>query len=142
MAVKIFTDTNILLDLFDANRPHAAASQLLWEQVEKENTEAFVSESVLTTIDYILRKSLSKQRRMAAYSHLLDFATILPAAENIFRKAIQSNHSDLEDAVLYQLAIEHELDYFITNDKAALKKLAKAEVPIISAKEYVNRTGL
>jgi predicted nucleic acid-binding protein len=141
MAVKLFTDTNILLDLFDALRPHAAAAQLLWQRVEDDEVEAFVSESVLTTIDYILQKSLSKQKRIAAYNHLLDFVTILPASESIFRKALQSNLTDLEDAVLYQLALEHELAFFITNDKGALKKLALPKVPVISAREFVAKAG-
>jgi predicted nucleic acid-binding protein len=141
MAVKLFTDTNILLDLFDAMRPHAESSQKLWQLVEADEAEACVSESVLTTIDYILRKSFSRQKRKVVYNQLLDFVTILPSSESVFRKALQSNHSDLEDAVLYQLAVEHELDFFITNDKAALKKLALPQLPAISAREFVTKAG-
>ena len=139
MAVKIFTDTNIILDLFDQQRPHSKASQTLWGFIESGEAIACISESVLTTIDYILRKSLSRSKRMAAYTDLLDYADILPCTDAICRKAIQFHFPDLEDAVLYQLALEHEVNYFITNDNAALKKMALPQVPVITGDDFLKR---
>ena len=139
MVVKIFTDTNIILDLFDHQRPHSKTSQTLWHFIEAGEIQAFISESVLTTIDYILRKSLSKQKRMTAYADLLDFVDILPCTDSVCRKAIQQNFTDLEDAILYQLTLENEVQYFITNDKAALKKLSFPQVPVISVVDFLKK---
>jgi predicted nucleic acid-binding protein len=141
MAIKVFTDTNIILDLFDHQRPHAQASKQLWKMVEDEKVMACISESVLTTIDYILRKSLSKTKRMAVYNDLMAYVDILPCTDAVCRKAIQQNFPDLEDAVLYQLALENEVDYFITNDNTALKKLALQQIPVITAVEFLKRVA-
>lgn len=139
MAIKIFTDTNIILDLFDHQRPRSKSSQALWQFIESGDTVACISESVLTTIDYILRRSLSRSKRMAAYTDLLDYVDVLPCTDAICRKAIQFHFPDLEDAILYQLTLEHEVDYFITNDNAALKKMALPQVPVITADEFLKR---
>lgn len=139
MAVKIFTDTNIILDLFDHQRPHSKTSQTLWQFIESGEAVACISESVLTTIDYILRKSLSRSKRMAAYTDLLDYVDVLPCTDAVCRKAIQFHFPDLEDAILYQLARENEVDYFITNDHVALKKMAMPQVPVITAAEFLKR---
>jgi predicted nucleic acid-binding protein len=53
------------------------------------------------------------------------------------QNAIIKNETDIKDAILYELANNQKLDYFINNDKQALKKLASKKLPIVSTKEFL-----
>ncbi len=140
MGIKIFLDTNIILDILDDKRPAHSPSVELYQLIETGELDAFISESVLTTTDYILQKIATRSKRADLLFILLDFLQVLPCTTKTCRKALQSNFPDMEDSILYHIALDHSLDYFITNDKA-VKKLCVAALPIISPKEFLNING-
>ena len=138
MAIKIFLDTNIILDILDDKRPFHSTAVKLYGKIEAGEVNGFISESVLTTTDYILQKVATKETRISMISHLLDFFNILPCNNDISLKAISSNFSDFEDAVLHQIAVSGSMEFFITNDIKALKSLAHAALPVISSNDFLN----
>jgi predicted nucleic acid-binding protein len=105
--------------------------------IEDNELNAFLSESVLSTADYILQKTATRTIRLSMLSHLLGFLPILSCTTKICQQAIESNPGDLEDAILYQVALEGKVDYFITNDINALKKLSSPDLPVVSTKEFL-----
>lgn len=138
--IKIFLDTNIILDILDDKRQFHPTSVKLYQLIEAGELDAYISESVLTTTDYLLQKITTRGKRADLISILLDFLQVLPCSTKICRKALQSNFPDMEDSVLYHIALDHSLDYFITNDKG-VKKLSVTGLPVISAKEFLNING-
>mgnify|MGYP001795784367 CR=1 FL=1 len=97
----------------------------------------FISESVITTTDYILQKSMTKSNRIQLLDELLQLIKILPCSNPVFERAINNNFDDLEDAILYQLALESRLNYFVTNDINAIKKLSSPLLPVIAPKNVI-----
>lgn len=75
---------------------------------------------------------------MTATTDLLNYVDILSCTDSVCLKAIEQNFPDLEEAILYQLALKNEVDYFITNDNAALKKLATLQLPVLSEAKFLN----
>ena len=138
MATKIFLDTNIILDVLDDKRHSHKWAVELFIQMEEGVADAFISESVITTTDYILQKILTKPRRIALLTDLLESLTILSLSNSICHKALQSNFNDLEDAVLYQIALENEMDYFVSNDTAVIKRISASLLPAVTAKALLN----
>jgi predicted nucleic acid-binding protein len=61
----------------------------------------------------------------------------LPCSNFLFLQSLKLDFDDIEDAVIYNLAIQNKSDYFITNDKQALKKLATKKLPIITTKDFL-----
>ena len=59
MAIKLFLDTNIILDVLDTERPFSKESQILFRFINDGTVTAYFSESVITTTDYILIKKFS-----------------------------------------------------------------------------------
>lgn len=96
-----------------------------------------LSESVLTTADYVLQRNSTKSKRQGHISDLLNIMEVLPCSTHVCRKALTAKFNDLEDSILYQVALEHNMDYFITNDKLALKKLASPLLPVVSTKNFL-----
>jgi predicted nucleic acid-binding protein len=138
MDTKVFLDTNIILDILDDKRPFHSPAVELYRLLKTGEPDAYISESILTTTDYILQKSVGKSIRISLLSQLLDFLQVLPCTTKTCQKAIRSNFTDLEDAILYQIALENDVDFFITNDNKALKKLSLPALPVISSKEFLN----
>lgn len=137
MATKVFVDTNIILDLFDNKRPFHKDSVALYQCVEDNLIEAFISETVLATTDYILQKNLSKNARVLLFTELIHSFQILPCSNTIFEKAVKSNFEDLEDSILYHISLENKLDYFATNDTKAIKNLSSKLLPAMRPRDLL-----
>jgi predicted nucleic acid-binding protein len=63
--------------------------------------------------------------------------TVIGCSNSIVKSALLKNENDLEDAILYELAFTEKLDYFITNDKQALKKRSTKKLPIVTTKDFL-----
>lgn len=137
MANKIFIDTNILLDFFDEDRVGSKDGQALLIEISNGSLEACISESVITTFDYLLAKTLSKEIRSNIILDLSLVMTILSCDNETVALATKSKFPDFEDAMLYEIAARNEADYFITNDKSALKKLGTNDTEVISCKDFL-----
>jgi len=137
MATKIFLDTNIILDLLDQERPFAKESEILFGLIDNGTIQAYFSESVITTTDYVLTKKFTGIQRAGIVTDLLRLLTIIACTNSIVQNALLKNETDLEDAILYELALTEKLDYFISNDKQALKKLSTKKLPVVSTKDFL-----
>lgn len=137
MAFKIFLDTNIIIDFFDAQRSGHETAVQLFDFAEKNIVAANSSETVLNTTIYILRKEFSTDTMKAMLNELLNFLDILPCSNALYRRALQLPANDLEDAVLYQIALEGRLDYFVTSNKKDFKNIVSPLLPVVSAREMM-----
>ena len=137
MASKVFFDTNIIIDFIQPIRAeHAAAKQLFFELAEN-NFLAYFSESVVTALAYILRKDFKPSVLITIIESLNTQISLLPSSNSIIKTALLNNPKDIEDAILYQTAMENNLNYFITSNKKDFKQIEKRKLPVISAKEFL-----
>jgi predicted nucleic acid-binding protein len=137
MATRIFLDTNIILDLLDNQRQCHKEAVLLFELIDNGEVMAFFSESVITTTDYILQKLLSKDLRTEFFGEMSRKIQILPCSNMILDRALSLEFGDLEDVILFQLALENKVDFFITNDKKLLNSTLKG-IQLVQAGQFLN----
>jgi predicted nucleic acid-binding protein len=137
MATRIFLDTNIFLDLLDNQRQCHKEAVLLFELIDNGEVMAFFSESVVTTTDYLLQKLLSKDLRTEFFGEISKKIQMLPCSNMILDRAVSLEFGDLEDLVLFQLALENKVDFFITNDKKLLNSMLKG-IQLIQAGQFLN----
>lgn len=138
MAYKIFLDINILADFFDSTRPGHKNSTRLFQKLEQGELSGFVSESVLNTLSYILRKQFTAQNLKILLSRLLSFVSILKCDNKIYITGLYLPGNDIEDLILYQIALEHKMDYFISSDKKGFSKTAGDLLPVASTAELLS----
>lgn len=137
MATKIFLDTNIILDLLDNQRQYHKDAVVLFELIDNGEVMPFFSESVVATTDYILQKLLSKTLRVEFFGEISRKIQILPCSNLILDRALSMEFEDLEDAILFQLALENKVDFFITNDKFFLNSTLKG-MQLVQAGYFLN----
>lgn len=137
MATRIFIDTNIFLDLLDNQRQFHKEAVLLFELIDNGEVMAFFSESVVATTDYILQKLLSKDLRTAFFGEISRKIQMLPCSNVILDRAVSLEFEDLENVILFQLALENKVDFFITNDEKLLNSTLKG-IQLIQAGQFLN----
>jgi predicted nucleic acid-binding protein len=134
---KAFLDINILVDFCDRNRSEHLQAVQLFQHAESGNIDCFISESVLNTTAYIATKIIGKTMTAQFLKDLLEYCLLLPNSNAIYLSGIQNAKNDIEDAVLYQLALNNQMDYFLTNDIKDLHKIEVPSLPVLQAKDLM-----
>ncbi len=132
MVVKVFTDTNIIIDLIENRDFDRASIASLLSLAENAEIEIYISESVVTNALYIT--NLPEQINLfLKIVHTCCFNT------ESFQKGLLDIHKDKEDAVLYFGAIQNKIDYFITRNKKDFLKFATTTLPVLSPKKFLDK---
>jgi len=137
MAYKIFLDINILIDLLDNKRSNHSDAVSLMNYAEASACYALVTESVLNTTAYLIRKDYPPAKLRQLFNHLLAFVELIPVTTLIYTSGLQRTINDVEDAILYAAALHASVDYFITDDTKDFKKLEIPALPIMTAKDFL-----
>ncbi|WP_301922363.1 PIN domain-containing protein [Ferruginibacter sp.] len=106
MTVKVFLNTNIIIDFFDPTRLELQKVVSVISAIENDELESYLSESVLNTAAYIFRKQYSVNSLREILSHLLSFTRIISCTNDLYNRSLSLSGNDIEDAILYQLALE------------------------------------
>lgn len=127
--MKFLVDTNILIDYLRKREPfYSTARKLMIVGFVKE-AELWISSSQATDLMYLLSDGGQKSKANQAKHDLKTlrrFINIYSIGEKHFDAAIDSSWLDLEDALVYQAALEIKADAIITRnqrdfDKSSLK---------------------
>lgn len=141
MGYKIFLDTNIILDFFYASREsHTEAENLFWH-LDTGNCSAFYSESVITTTAYFLKKDFSTAQTCELIDRMSEKISLLQARQVYIKTICKKIPKDFEDALLYEIALENEMDYFVTSNIKDFKKIQIATLPVVTTKQLNSILG-
>ena len=114
MAYKIFLDTNIIVDFLIERKYELAAINEIFTLAEKEIIDLYVSESVITTTFYILRKE-KEIDILAAFREMFKIVNIIIFSKDILYYPLEK-YKDTEDGILYFSASKAKMNYFITRN--------------------------
>ncbi len=128
---KVLFDTNIILDIALKRIPHYEASSKLFELIDLESIEAYITGSSVTDIYYIARKEKGRDITRKFLLELIQIVPVLGVDHTIIFQALQS---DFEDAVQAFSAGANDLEYIITRNK---KDFVGSEIEILSPEEAI-----
>jgi predicted nucleic acid-binding protein len=135
MAYKIFLDANIVLDVLHADREFHEDAKELFFAIEANICTAYYSESILTIMAYVLRKKMTTSEInsiIIEFNKKINFLSCTKIQSTI---AAQQDPPDFEDALLYQIALHHQMDYFVTSNTKDFRKIQQHSLPVIRARE-------
>jgi predicted nucleic acid-binding protein len=135
MAFKVFLDTNIIVDFLQPVRPFHKEAQELFLNLSKDIFIAHISESIITTTPYLMRKDYSAIQLNSILQNLNQKLKILSCNNQHVSTALQKQPPDFENALLYQIALHHQMDYFVTSNTKDFKKIQQSNLPVIRARE-------
>lgn len=134
--MRVFLDTNILLDLIEQRQPYYLASQAVLDTCDRNSFPVFIAWHSLSNIFYIFRRKAGADRAQALIQDLLAVMTVVSAGHAEALRAIRLGFVDLEDAMQAAAAEAAGADLIITRDS---KGFAASPVAIRSPEDFVGR---
>lgn len=131
--MRLFLDTNIVIDLLDKREPYYKDAVRLFTMAYNKQVELVVAPISYTTASYLLRHHGSEGVRnlLANFRQLSSVAT---TDERVIDDSIASLFADFEDAVQYYTALKVKADVIITRN---VDDFALAKLPVMTAAEYL-----
>jgi predicted nucleic acid-binding protein len=114
MDYKIFLDTNIIVDLLMERNYELDAINEIFILAGKEKVSLYISESIIATTFYILRKE-KRIDPLAAFREMCKTMNVIPFSKDILYYSLEK-YQDKEDGLLYMLAHKAKMNYFITRN--------------------------
>ena len=115
--MRLFLDTNIIVDLIDMERAeHQSAVMLLQIAIDNPGkVSPFTTEDAIATAAYVMRHHLEDFRDAIAL--LLKYIDILPIGREMLLDICRRNHPDYEDSMHIGCAEGHNCSCIITRDR-------------------------
>ncbi len=132
--MKLFLDTNVLLDVLAQREPWVQDSATLLALVDSGKIRGFVATHTITTVHYMLSKHLSRERATAALVELIGLISIATVDALVIQKGLSLGWHDFEDAVQAVCALEIEADYFVTRNPQDFSALS---IPVVTPSDVL-----
>ena len=132
--VKIFLDTNVVLDIIGKREPFYHDAKLFLNLHLKGLAQLLIAESSLGNLYYLAFNVYKLPYSEFTMGEFIRVCEVVSGGKNVIFKSIDSDFKDKEDALQYFTALENNADFLITRDKKDFK-LAN-QIPILSPKEF------
>ena len=132
--MKLFLDTNVVIDVIASREPFVADSRAVLSLCETGKVQGCISALTLCTVSYVLRKYVAPGTMR---NKLRDFRNVLTPVDlsvSLLDKAISSSISDFEDAVQFFSAVYSEVDYIITRN---VKHFPQDNIPVLTPTDFL-----
>ncbi len=120
--MRVFLDTNILLDIVEQRLPFYTASQTVLDECDQRGFEIFVAWHGIATVFYITAKKRGEVYALEMIRDLLTWATVATVGQDEAREALGYGITDYEDALIAAAASASGVDWLITRDEAGFLK--------------------
>jgi len=114
--MKLWIDTNVLIDVLAKRQPFHDDSAKVWALVEAGQAEGYISAISFNNVFYIVRRFGNRQKAHRAVVALSQLFQVAPVDAKTLQRAISASISDFEDAIQWISATDLGVDRFITRN--------------------------
>ena len=132
--MKLFIDTNVILDVVARRAQFFDASAAILTLLEKDKFEGFISAISFNNIHYIIQKQGGKTKAKHAVRTLLTTFNIVSLDEKIITRAVDADFNDFEDGIQFFSAVRCNADFIITRN---VKDFPHDDVPVMTPEEFL-----
>lgn len=133
--IKLFVDSDIILDLLSKREPHYIYAAQLFTLVDQRKIKASTSPLIFANLHYILKRQTSNRAALKSLRKLKTLINILPLDDRIIEQSLNSDFKDFEDAIQYFTAVNNGIKLILTRNKSDYRK---AKITIATAEEFMN----
>ena len=134
--MKVFLDTNILIDFLTNRPPFSSEALEIFALAEKNKITLYTSTHSIAATHYILKKYVEEKQLRRLLSELSDRMTILDISQSIIKSSLKSAHKDFEDAIQMLTAESAgEINYILTRN---LKDFKTSLIPAVSIQDFLS----
>jgi len=132
--MRVFVDTNVLLDVLANREPFYKESATVWTLAEQGKVRGLVSTLSFSNIYYIVRRLKDRRAAFRAIILLRDTFTPVACDEQVLNQAIDSGMKDLEDAIQYFSALRAEAASLVSRNPT---HFPRSTLAIVTPAEFV-----
>lgn len=136
--MRVYLDTNVLMDVLISGRPSSDASSKLLELNQPKEFSVFrfsISSLSIADLVYSARKHFSKEYLLSKVDQMRHTLRVLPFSEYNIYDALKSDCPDFEDALQISIA-EGDADVIVTNNVKHFKGYTAMEV--VTPQEFLD----
>ena len=133
--MKVFFDTNILIDVLANRQPFYENSATLWTLSERRTITGLVSVLTFTNTFYIVRRLKDLKTARRALTLIRDAFTPVACDGEIINQAIASRFGDFEDAVQYLSATHIGADCLVSRNVSHFP--GSSDCPVLTPAEFL-----
>ncbi len=133
---KVFTDTNVVIDLLAKREPFYIDAQNLFTLSNRKEIELQISALTFTNAFYTIskhHKSVDVKRFLSQFKVLV---TVLSLENKSIDLALASDFEDFEDGLQYAIAMDNSSEIIITRNE---KDFKNSKIPVMNAGEYLSK---
>jgi predicted nucleic acid-binding protein len=132
--MKVFVDTNVLLDVLAKRQPFYGDAARIWSMAERGQIEAQVSVISFNNIYYVIRRAANRKAADQAQRLMRNVFTAVPLNAQVLNQAIDAGFSDFEDAIQFHSAVHAGADCLITR---AAEHFTATIFPVLTPPEFL-----
>lgn len=132
--MKLFLDTNVLIDLIGEREPFFNDIATIASLAENKNFRLASSSLSFVNTVYVISKVVEKKVVLEALRKFRFICEVSDVDEIVMDKSLISNFNDFEDAVQYFSALHHKCNVLLTRNK---KDFKNSEIPIMTPSEFL-----
>ncbi len=114
--MKIFLDTDILIDVALDRMPFSNDASILLDKLEMRQADGFIAWHSLSNLYYICSSSVGDRKLKEYVRDLLLFLSVSETTTKDAIYALDLNVSDFEDAMQIAAAISSQADFIVTRN--------------------------
>ena len=138
--MKIFLDTNILIDFISGRKPFVDDALVLFQLADDKEIELMVSDLTIVNTVYVLRRMhYSMSDVYDTLNEISSLLTITSIGAEVINHCLHHQLPDFEDAVQYFSAVNAGADSIVTRNKEDFPFDA---VEILTPKEFFEKLNI
>ena len=102
--MKLFIDTNIILDLLQYREPWINDTLVLFQLAKEDKVELIMSDLTFVNVVYIAGKNVDKKALKETLVKLKKFVKVVSIGDTCIEQALNGDFFDFEDEVQYYAA--------------------------------------
>lgn len=132
--MRIFVDTNILLDVLTKRAPFYENSAMIWSLVEQGIVTGYISAISVNNVFYISQKLNDRKYAQGLVDKILKDFQIIAVDYEILKLSRTISDRDYEDLIQYFSAIRSGSKYVITRN---IRDFPETGVEVIAPNEFL-----
>lgn len=133
--MKVFLDTDILLDVVLKREPYWRDSAAVLDACEDGRVEGATSVLVLANIGYIVERSESAGKARDAIATLRSFLQVCSLTDRDLGEALTSDFGDLEDAMQHFICVREGIGTIVTR---SVSDYRRSDRTVVTPHELLN----
>jgi predicted nucleic acid-binding protein len=117
MPIKVFLDTNVIVDALGERVPFNRSAQQILSLNELGKIRVVVSALTFSTTEYVLSKYFTREVMLNRLRLLKSMCEIVPLDEHVLEQSLAGPLRYFEDCIQYHSAIRAKCDLIITRDE-------------------------